>query len=444
MKKVIMLFLLLAAGGSLFANETVYTGPLINESGLTYNATYTLDLRTRRIDLISFQANFATMSPTSVSFIDGTPSTTSLNMSKFAQMTVTSATNTITISSNTSAALSGAVITLNGTRLVEGTNWGRGATFAATMNSLALAMNSVSGFASAVQVSSTIVSTSATPGSFGNQYTLTSSTPAALNVGNPTFLNGKDNLIVYVNGVPLKQGTDWTAQTSSQVTAKGLSDAIQANSTLASLITSTWTAGGIVTATSTFIGTAANMSIYSSSPNILSPAQPSVFTGGTATNLSTATLSIQKTNNFSVGLPVLFGVGAGTPPANLVDKTTYFVTLTPNATNFQLSSTKANAVLGTAISVSTQFATGNGSFTLTPLAYSTNTQVFPGLQWQISNDGSNWVNYSSSITFTSITTSSSSVWNFGQIGYNWIRALVAPPLQGGVSITVPARGVEQR
>lgn len=429
----------------LCANENVYQGPLVNESGLTYGATYTLNLTSKHIDLLSAQVNFSTTSFSSVSFNDGTTSTTSLTMSKWAQFTQTSATNTITINSNTSAAITGQTITLNGTALTEGVKWGRASTSSGTITSLVAALNTVSGFsASVVLTGGTTVAlvTSGTPGTFGNQYTLTSSTPAALTVGSSTFQNGRDNLIVYINSVPLKQGTDWSAVTNASTTAKNLSDAIQGNSYLASIIRSTWSAAGVVTATSTSVGSFTNYSIYSSSPALLTPAFASSMTGGTASDISTATVSISKSNNFTTGAAVLFGA-TGTTPKGLIDKTTYFVTATPTATSFKLSTTKLNAIAGTAIDISTQVVTGGDSFTLTPLAYSINGSNMPTVLWQVSNDGSSWANYGSSITYT-ITTATTSVVNFGLIGFNWFRALLTYPFTGAVNVSIPMRGDEQR
>lgn len=240
--------------------------------------------------------------------------------------------------------------------------------------------------------------------------------------------------IIAINGTTLISSRDWTWASTSSGTAKAISDAIQANTTLQPLIASTWTAGGIVFATSTAVGTALNYTLTSSTPTAVVVAG---FTNGTASTILNSSNKINKANTFTTGLALLYTKTAGTSPANLVANTTYYG-IAVDLNNFKLATSTTAAVAGTAISISTSAAQGGGTFVLTPLTYAGT----PSFKWQASNDGVNFTDLSvSSITYTAAsTTASSTIWDFAAYDYHYLKCSVLGPTTGGFQIVVTLVG----
>jgi hypothetical protein len=333
-------------------------------------------------------------------------------------------------------ALQNAYFTLNGKVYRNGYEWFEKPTSSQTATTIAALINALTDV-DANAVSSVVYATAAVAGTAGNAYTLTSST-SALTVSGATFSNGRDTATVTLNGTVLTNGVDWATGSTSSATAKNISDAIQANTTLAALFASTWSAAGVVTSTAIVSGTAGNVAVSENSSQ-LSWSGP-LYAGGAASLINTTTYSINKANLFGNGMQVLYTKTAGTDPANLTANTTYFVMYT-DASNFKLATNAANAKAGTPIAISTQNAAGGGTFILTPLAI-TGT---PSFKWQVSNDNTNWTDYTttsqgvavSSVTVTSYTAGgASTIWDFNWFGYLWIRLNVISPTAGGLNLVV--------
>ncbi len=419
------------------AMVVVYQGPLVNESGLAYNNTYTLDTLSTHVDYVGAQAVYAKAAPSAVTFTDGQVSTMSLTVSGLTSLTTAYASDKITIASN--SALSGAVLTINGTTLTEGVDWSKAAVSSNTALSLKGAIDRR--FSSIIATSlasgaSVIFTTSTAAGLFANAYTMSSSTQAALTVNSATFAGGQDNATIAINGTPLIRGRDWYVMATASMTAKSISDAINATTALSAIITSTWTAAGVVTATSTAQGTAVNYSLYSSTPTALTFVPASAMVGGSGNNVDTTTSKINKANTFTTGLAVLYTKTAGTNPGTLVVGTTYYA-IPVDANNFKLASSTTNAVAGTNVAITTT-STGGGSFTLTPLAYAGT----PSFKWQASNDGTNYSDLSvSSVTYTGAsTTPSTTLWDFAAYDYRYLRVNVLAPTAGGFNLVVTLQG----
>ena len=66
--------------GALAARMMVYTGPLVNETALSYAKSYTLDLNQYDIDALTMQATISTATISAVSFTDGRPSTATVTI----------------------------------------------------------------------------------------------------------------------------------------------------------------------------------------------------------------------------------------------------------------------------------------------------------------------------------------------------------------------------
>lgn len=325
--------------------------------------------------------------------------------------------------------LSNAYLTVNGTQYLQGTLWKAMDTSSGTATSIASMLSNITGIAASA-VSNVVYATATTVGTAGNSFTLTSSTPTALTVGNPTFVGGLSTASVTINGTVLLNGVDWTVGSTSSATAKSISDAIMANSTLNQIIRSTWNASAVVTTTATGVGFNYSLAAEPASAFTLSG---SAMTGGLDADYVVNTPTITITGyGYPLGLSVRYSTAGTTGITGLTNQTTYYV-IPVDANTLKLASSKANAVAGTYITLASSSTTGPHTFTLTP----TPLTGTPGLAWQVSNDGTNWFNLSvSSITFSSPYTAGTSYWDFGQLNARYLRANEIAPTTGGWNVTV--------
>lgn len=333
-------------------------------------------------------------------------------------------------------ALDNSSFTVNGRAFFNGVDWFTQPTSSETATAIAAVINRVAGI-QASAAGSVVYATATTAGTAGNSFTLSGST-AALAAASPTFTNGRNNAAVTVGGITLTNGSQWTAVATASGTAKAISDAIQANPTLAAAIASTWTVQGIVYATSTVVGGSVNYTLATSIPASISVSGANM-TGGTGTAIDLTAESITVAHTFTVGLPVLLTKSAGTTPAPLNVGTTYYV-VPINATSFRLATTSTGAIAGLTVDITTQTAAGGGSFTLTPLTI-TGT---PSFKWQVSNDAVNWSDLAvSSVTFASPYTAASSYWDLGRLNARYVRLNVVGPTTGGLQLRIIANGKDQ-
>ncbi len=348
-----------------------------------------------------------------------------------------------------SNALNNAVLTVNGSAYLNGYLWKSQDpngidNSSMTATSIANLLNNISGMKAQVSPSnsSVVVATATTPGTAGNSFTIVSSTPSVMTAASASFAGGRSTATVTIAGTVLTYGVDWTIGATSSgtvlssTTAKGVSDAITANSTLNQIVRSTWTSGGLVITTAAVAGVSGNYPM-SSGTGALTVATP-LFTGGAASAINLATDQITITNHgLSTALAVLFSSAAGTVPTPLVGSTTYYP-IVVDANTIKIATTSALAVAGTAVNLTSMTATGGGSFSLAPLAF---TGSATGA-WQLSNDDLNWINMSvATITVTSTTTANASTyWDFGQVNSHFIRFNFTGPTTGGVAIKVTPNG----
>jgi hypothetical protein len=331
---------------------------------------------------------------------------------------------------------------LNGRILTNGTDWFTGAS---STNTAASIVTAATGSGFTATASSNVVTVScASSGTFCNAYTLTTSSSAALLAGAAKFSGGVNNAVLSIKGIPLTEGKDFTAATSSATTAVNIANAINGNSALSAIVAASTGPIGVVTTTSTAVGSSVNYSIWSSSQTALVPFA-SAMRGGTASAVLTASGALNVTKHgFTTALPVLFKVTTGTGPQDLVANATYYVVYV-DANDFKLATTSAKAKAGTAdVRLSTQTTTGGGSFSLSPLAISGT----PSWKWQYSNDGTNWNDLTttsggvavSSVTFSSPYNDASSAWDLGSINFQYIRLNVVGPTQGGIKLKAVING----
>lgn len=537
-QKVLLFLSLISGTGSVFAASPVYSGDLIN-AAVCVDSTPVLNLNQYQTGVLSFQTNYSSAIFSASTFTDGRASTGSITVAANTDFTIRAATNsitvastaslapakasnTITVSSNT--ALTHAILTVNGTQLIEGRDWTMTATSTGTAVAIKNLLDSFPGM-DASTASSVVYTTAAVAGVAGNAFTITSSTPAALTVGSANFTGGRNNGLnnavltvngtqyrngylwtsldangidnstmtatslasllnhltgisaqalssvvtatattagtagnsftmssstsgmvvasanftggratttVTINGTVLTNGVDWTTGATSSATAKSISDAIAASSSLNTIITSTWSAAAVVTATASVSGTVGNYAWSTNNTASLTLTNSSLYGGSNASwVVNTPTITITN-HGYSLAVGVLYSTGT-IAITGLTNQTTYYV-IPLTANTIKLASSKANAILGTGISLASLTNNGQHTFTLTPATLTGS----PAWKWQVSNDNSNWVDLSvSSVTFASPYTTSSNFWDFGSLASRYIRLNFVSPTTGCVNLAAP-------
>lgn len=236
-----------------------------------------------------------------------------------------------------------------------------------------------------------------------------------------------------INGV----NVSYTPVATSTGTAKAISDAIMANSSLNTIIVSTYTTNitGVVWATSTVTGVNA-YTVTSSSWAALTPSNFR-FVNGVASDVDSTNDTITKTNTFMRGQGVVLSTTTNVAMSGLSWGTTYFAIPYLAGTSFKLASSLANATAGTAIDISTG-TVGGGAFVLTAQPYSAGSA---GFAWQASNDNSNWWTIPS---ISSVSVSGSGTnnvgWDFGDWNYRYLRLNFTGPTRGCVVIDAAMEG----
>jgi hypothetical protein len=161
------------------------------------------------------------------------------------------------------------------------------------------------------------------------------------------------------------------------------------------------------------------------------------MTGGASTYFNYTTDTIMQVHDFLPGLAVLYAASAGTSPTGLTSGTTYFAI--PTASGVQLASTKALALAGTELNISSQTYPGSGTFTLTPLDIP-HEDTF-SFKWQCSNDKVHWYDLDkTSITIENTTTPSHYFWDFGFTTYKYIRCALKAGGFGAIKLKLQGYG----
>ena len=337
----------------------------------------------------------------------------------------------------------------------QGTSWSQQSLSSNTALSIAGAINnSPDYFSASTNTSTSVLITLNKKKSSGNIWTLTAST-AALSVASAKFIGGQDNAILCIGGTCLTQGTDFTALTSSAVTANSISGAINANAKLSTLVTSTAplacglaTPCGIVYATGTIVTSGTNNYVLYTSTSALTLSSTTMLGGTTASyTINKPTISILN-HTLATGEEVKFTSGT-IALGGLTNQTSYYVSVI-DANDIALALTSTGSFAGSSAYInltSTSTTLTAHTFTLTPLSLVGTT----ALTWSESNDG---VNFSSNtVTASNVTIPTNTLaspwalatygYDFGPTAFRYLRLTVSGPStvgNGGYATTITGYG----
>lgn len=377
----------------------------------------------------------------SVIYATTTVTGTQGNLYRFASSSPTViSTSAISFSGGHAAILQNAVLTVNGTKLIQGQAWAVQDTSSGTATSIATAMGLLPGI-SASASGSVVYATATTGGAAANAFTVVSSSPGFLTAASSTFTGGVDNARLTVNGVALVQGTDWTRVATTTGTAKAISDAINAKASLSAIVTSLWTTNASsFTITSKTVGTLGNYTTVGS-PAAIAPGN-ATLTGGSNSSFTVGSpVIVIPAHGYTTAVPLL--LTGSTVPAPLATATTYYA-IYVDANDIELALTSTGAIAGTYITLTSSTTTGPHTVTLTPLAI-TGTMSF---KWQVSNDCVTYQDFTtssggvsvSSVTFGTPYTAFVTNWDFGPVNYQCIQAAVVGPTTGAVNLQIRVNG----
>jgi hypothetical protein len=276
---------------------------------------------------------------------------------------------------------------------------------------------------------------------------------------------GRDNAVIGINGVYLRQGTDWFAVQNNTQTAASISDAIMRNSSLKNVVMSTWSlfniqqsTPGVIYSTSISVGASQNFALYTSTQPGLSISSNSTvgfaglngpatgfMCGGADVNYSSVTDVINLPNNtLGTGMAVIYSTGGAAGGTNLDPlrfAATYFVILV-DTSNIKLALTSSGAVAGIAIDLLTKSTqTITHTFTLTPISPLGNSSGW----WQVSNDSATWTDVANTtVTMVSPTfVSTSAFQNIGVQNFRYQRFHVNGSTSGAINWKTTINGKSQ-
>jgi hypothetical protein len=449
-----------------WAARTVYTGPLVHESGLAYDKNYTLNTTNHGISSLSATASYSSATVAAQTFTDGQVSTGSITVTSNSNLAGKQGTNTLTVLST--SGLTGSFILLDGVRLTNSVHWYTGVSTNTTATSIKNAINTYAPQFTATALGNVVTITCGSSGTWCNTISLSVVGTSSITAGAATFSGGIDNSFLAINGVSLVQGSgsgQWAVGASSAATANNIATLINANTSLNSIVIATapvvcglTNPCGVVKVTSSGVGTTTNYSLYSSSNSQLTLSSPvtvdssgrgtSALYGGVNASWTLNGKDITITNNpfyaknvangqaSMVALPVLYSTGS-VAIGGLTNQTTYYV-IPVDVNTIRLASNSANAQAGTAITLtSSGTPTAAHTYTLTPLPIAGTVSM----KWQVSNDGTTWTDLSTpSVTFGLPYTASSTSWDFNGSIYQYYRLSVTAPTQGGLALVVTING----
>jgi len=428
MKKTTIAVLLGVLAALASPSQAVVTSTLVNEPALSYSKTFAIDLNSIGIGAVTAQAIYSSATVPPVVFTDGAQSSGSFLVVTPSALAAATATDRITVANN--AGLAKAVLSVpGGNMLRQGYEWQIGATAGATAINIAAAINRAYPQIRTSVAGSVIYATAPAPGSVYNTLTLHSSTPTAMTVLSPIFTGGQDNAVILVNGQQLVAGQHWSPVGATTDVATSIAAAINANTVLNRLIVATPNSptDGYVALVSIAVSPYTNYSLASSAPSALTASGSSMTGGNVASDYTKGSPIIHAAGHgLTLGLPVLYTAGA-VAIAPLVNQTTYYA-FPVDANNIKLATSAAHAIAGDLfVTLVSSSALPGHNYTLAPLGISGT----PSFKWQVSANGSSWTDFAGSVN---ITTPGQTNWNFGAIGWRYLRLNATGPTTGGIAL----------
>lgn len=467
---------LVGLAGLARAAEVPNQALIANETALTFNTTYYLDIS--QAAKVAMQVNVGSSTIATGTFTDGSVSTGNITVVSFIALASATATGSITISSNSktvnNCVSGGGAAGFGSFNVCNPANWTTDSASSQTAQNLAAAINTAFGvnIATSGSVGAVVYASAPVAGSAWNSFTIAVSSYGALTpsvfvssvpyqtgyssmsgVGIGTLSGGRDAQSVTVNGRRFLGGTDFPVNTSNAVTATNLAAAINNSSSTTGVAAAAGaTSTTIVFTTSTSVGTSTNYTVVTSSYAVLVISSSGTMAGSQATStmkggtnsayaINTSTITISG-NGFTQGLAVVYSTGSTTVLNGLAYGTTYFIIRNSGMSTgqFALASTLANAQANSAVQLtSTQTATTADTFLLIPQALAGT----PVLKWLVSNDRNNWVPLTTSVQGVAVNTlsvgsyvapSSSTWWDPGQVDFSWLGLGVTAPTSGGITL----------
>lgn len=469
MKKILLCVLTVAGLSGMVRADSVerLDAVIANETGLSYNTTFFLDIS--QAQNFSMQVNYTSASFSVATFNDGVQSTGNLTVVSYAALSSATATASFNIDNDTGT--SNATVYVGGVNLYNPAQWQTDLVFTSnTVCSLAQAINTYTVFKSSCNTPSAygyslIIASAPTYGTYYNQFSIGSSTYSAVapGISSAAFSGGQDPATLTINGTRLTANVDFYPITSNAVTAKAIAAAINANSTLNQIVVATCPSAGtgaIVYTTSTAAGTFANYTVISSTNGALKLSPPSsvdsagnVGTGtmfggaNSALALNSGIINIPS-HGFTTALQVqLTTVTANTTAIGGIPGGTSYYIQVVDSNNVRLSTSIPDAVTGTVFKTVTSSApsTTTHSWTLTAVTIAGT----PSFKWQVSNDNTFWNDLTTTLNNVAVSGvsmgsyvfgSTSTIWDVGSLDHKAIRLNVTAPTAGGIQLKAFVHG----
>ena len=444
-----------------------------------YSSTFSV--RTDGINWAAAQVLVTSATVAAQTFTDGQAATATLTVGNYLGLSTATATDKITIVTDSAGSLLGSCIsgggpTVGSFNACNPANYAITGTANTDCQAIAAAITSFNVLvATCPGAGSVIYTTSTYGGAIWNQFSLASSTQAALQVGNLVSSNtvpgtgigvltgGSNNATFSINGQTFTANQlgsfGFYPVTSNGQTATNIATAITNSSTTIGVVAGA--GGSVVFATATVTGVVGNTyaTFVSSDPALTlstyvssGPTVASGFMSGGSNSsyaLNSAVISIPG-NTFGPAFQVwLSTTGNVVVPAPLVWGTTYYAVVSAGIGigNIELATTSALAVAGSGLVLtSSQTKTTADVFTLNPLGI-TGT---PSTQWVVSTDNVSWVPYTTTPFGQTINalqsygtyyaTGTLTTSDLGHMDYGWIGLNVTAPTTGAITVKAKISG----
>ena len=303
-----------------------YNARVGNETALAVDKEIVVDTNGLGVKAMSAQINFGySVDPGTVTAYDGRVSTTQITISSATALSSATAQGRLTVSSNSALApayaqnvlivssngvlagqagydimvitqsvtsLTGSTITMNDVAYREGIEWRVMSDSQTTAINISTSLTSslISGTTFAGDLAG-VRFTAVQFGTHSLLYDLTSSTPNGHQIYYSSFIGGVNNTSFTLNGITLRQGTDWTKDAFTTNTVLSIMEAIRDNTSVVSCSTAGGS-GDRIFLTATATGTAGNAyTLISSSQAALTVGASGTFYGGTAQENSYFTIN---------------------------------------------------------------------------------------------------------------------------------------------------------